>query len=102
MWYYLIKYKIMIQTGVTKRAVEFIKKECGPLLDKQLLTLAKAFNRPRHGIDTITISGRTLRKIFNNEYVHPNTIENTIKELGGKIILINGKIDIEHEEETEV
>lgn len=87
----------MKQKGATKEAIDFIKKECLGIFDTMVLTQGQAFNLDKGKINRITISGRTLRKIFENEHIHTNTIKATIKELGGKVCMINGKIDIENE-----
>ena len=87
----------MKQKGVTKEALSIIKNEYQIILDSEGLTHTKAFVKPANSIRDISISGRTLRKIFNGKQVHINTITMIIKELGKEWFLNNNKIDIKNE-----
>lgn len=90
----------MRQKGASKEALSFIKKEGEALVNKQGLTITKAFNMKKGAIQGLTLSGRTLRKVFEGIHIHTNSIEQLITELGGKFIIIKGKISIKNEEEA--
>jgi hypothetical protein len=87
----------MKQRGVTKRANAFIVMCYQKLLDKELLTQKEAFEKKANEIEGISMSGRTLRKIFNFHQVHVNTYKRSIEQFGKNWILTNNKIDIEDE-----
>lgn len=87
----------LTQNKVTKKAITKIIKYCQKALDDQKLTQAKAFEYKSGEIKGISISGRSLRKIFTGERIHINTITKTMKDLGIEWIINNGKIDIEDE-----
>jgi len=91
----------MRQKGVTKEALSFVKKHSEELVNKQGLTLKKAFYKCAGGIEGLTLSGRTLRKVFEGVHIHTNSIELLIKELGGETFLNKDKIDIKNEEQKE-
>ena len=89
----------MKQKGVTPWAMAVIKTGCKKQFDDLNLTPNEAFIKPKKSLGMITVSGRTLRKIFQNEHVHVNTISKLIEELGKKKCITNGKIDIKDEEQ---
>lgn len=87
----------MKQKRVTRSAMFIIKVGCLNILDKQLLTSERAFVKKKGEIKNISVSGRTLRRIFDGEHVGLTTIETLIKEIGREHILVNGQIDIKDE-----
>jgi len=85
---------MMRQKGVTKEALSVIKDKCLSMLDKQGLTLKKAFRKKKGEIGNISIGGTTLRKIYDGDHVHTDTITNIILELGESVRLEKGLICI--------
>ena len=77
----------MKQRGVTQRANNFVVTRYQSILDKQLLTQKEAFDKPANTIEGISMSGRTLRKVFNFQQVHVNTYKRSIEQFGEKWIL---------------
>ena len=73
-----------------------------PLLDSVRKKIAgSAGVKKAKELGKISASGRTIRKIFNNEHVRESTIKKLIKELGMTKCMRDGKIDIENEQEKE-
>jgi len=89
----------MNQKGVTNRALIAIKKACEKEFESLNLTNIEAFVKPKDSLGRIKCSGRTLRRLFNNEHVRVATIRSLITGLGLTQSIHNGKIDIKNEEE---
>ena len=91
----------MKQKGVTQRANDFVVSNYQSILDSQLITQKEAFDKPANTIEGITMSGRTLRKVFNFQQVHVNTYKRCIEQFGKEWILTDNKIDIEDEQKED-
>ena len=87
------------QNNVSSRAIIKIHKYCVLSLNNQGITLQEAFILPAGEIKDLLISGRTLRKVFQRDRVHLNTIRRLMDCLGIEWVLNNGKIDIKDETE---
>lgn len=87
----------MKQKRVTKNAMFIIKMGVTTIMSDQLLMPEEAFVKKKGEIKNISVSGRTLRRVFDGEHVGLSTIKSLIKSIGKKHILVNGKIDIEDE-----
>ena len=88
----------MKQRGVTKEANDFIVMQYQAILDNKLITQKEAFLKNANEIEGVTMSGRTLRKVFNFQQVHVNTYKRSFEQFGKEWILTDNKIDIEHEQ----
>lgn len=83
---------MMRQKGVEKLALKLIKDKYLSILDKQGMSLKKAFRKKKGEIENISIGGTTLRKIYDGNHVHTDTITNIILELGESVRLEKGLI----------
>jgi DNA-binding Xre family transcriptional regulator len=98
------------QRKVSKEAIKIIKTGLKSVFDKNLLSLTRAFRAKKGEIKGISVSGRTLEKIFHGHHIHLNTIKKICDELGEVAEMENGviyinlpeKIEENEEEETEV
>ena len=82
------------QKGVTAEAIKAIKKSCKEQFDDLNISDTEAFVKPKGSLGDITFSGRTIRKIFNGEYIRPATVRKLMDELKLDRCITNGKIDI--------
>ena len=83
-----------LQKGVTQEALSFVKREYQLILDNQNLSPVKAFRKKANEIQDISISGKTLKKVFEGIHVHVDTIKGIIEGLGEETIFVNGQISI--------
>lgn len=91
----------MKQQGVNKSDMSFLIKGIKAILDSENITPKAAFNKKIGGIKGISVSGRTLRRMFDGEHLHVNTIRKIIKDdLKQKTFLENGILNIDHERDN--
>jgi hypothetical protein len=82
----------------TKKTMSFIQKRYKEVVIKEKTTLEKVFLTKKGAVNGVTVSGATLRKMFNGQYVHFNTIAKVLEEFNKEWDLDkNGKIDIDND-----
>jgi len=96
-----MKLKQRKQKGVSAEALEFIKSEYLSLLDNYGFTVVSATRQASNTIKGITVSGKTLRKIFEGVHIHTKTVKSIILELGETVSIENGLICVAEKIESD-
>ena len=95
--YSIIKNDNMKKRVATKKVYSYLEKEYQNIIDKALLRKEKVFLQKKDTVKGISISGATLRKIYEGKYIHENTIIKSLKQFNKEWDFKNGKIDIKND-----